>query len=209
MKIEYLSHSCFFVFANGKTVVFDPFANIGYQLKTIKADFVSVSHEHFDHNHTNSIAGKPISIRGDYSDGSLSFSTYDAPHDDVGGFKRGFSRVTVLSAEGYNVCHMGDVGIFDEKLVEKLKNIDVLLVPVGGNYTINAKIAKRYIDAIKPITAVPMHYKWEKSNIDVATVDEFLFLYDKNDISYANCIFPDKIASKITVINIDRSKLVL
>lgn len=184
MKIVYLGHSAFkIVLKNGTTVVTDPYTKVGYELdKTLAADIVTVSHGHFDHNYTAAVNGEPVIIDGtdEYVFDGGRITAISTFHDEQSGALRGKNNVYVLQADGLTVCHFGDLGqAHNARLIERLYGVDVLLIPVGGTYTINAEQAKAYVDAIKPAVVIPMHYKPQDGTLDIAALDGFLSLFDK------------------------------
>lgn len=190
MKITYLGHSCFKITtANGTVVITDPYKGVGYELPCgLTADVVTVSHEHFDHNNTNSIDTACVidgvqarEINGVRITGVKTF------HDEKNGALRGENIVYKIVADGICVCHLGDLGEKCSKvLVEKIGKVDVLLIPVGGTYTIDAIEAKKYADAINARVVIPMHYKPEDGTIDITNAKAFLSLFDGVDYSYEN-----------------------
>ncbi len=175
MKIRYLGHSSFLISGDNKKIVTDPFDKIGYTVERVTADYCTVSHEHFDHNFTCGVNAKHV-IR-ESANGFLAIDSY---HDEDFGAKRGKNRIFKWTIEGITVCHMGDIGEKPNKdLVGKIGEVDVLLIPVGGNYTIDAETAKRYIELIEPRIAVPMHYKDDKSDLDIDGAEKFISLFGK------------------------------
>ena len=155
MKIKYLGHSSFLIIGKDKSVVTDPFGDIGYEMERVSADFCTVSHDHFDHNAVGAVNARKIITSS--TDGFLAVETY---HDPFLGAKRGKNLAFKFSVDGIVLCHMGDVG-------------DVLFIPVGGNYTINYSEALRYVAGIKPKIVIPMHYKTDKCRIDIEGVEPF------------------------------------
>lgn len=186
MKITYLGHSSFlFVSGDGVRVVTDPFSGIGYPFPAVSADVVTVSHGHYDHCAVSSVGGKPAVFRraGKDSFGAWNFTAFRSFHDDAGGRKRGENLIFRMEADGITVCHLGDVGerCFAERK-EALGKIDVLLVPVGGNYTIGAAAAREYVEALRPSIVVPMHFFTPGLKIDIAGPEEFLSLFPAEDV---------------------------
>lgn len=184
MVLNYFGHSCFKVeIARGFSLVIDPFSGIGYEMPKIAADLVICSHLHFDHNYVGgvSFSGLPITKSGVYSypvnGKTLQIEGVDSFHDDKGGTLRGNNIIFKIIYDGIAVCHMGDIG---EKpcsaLIEKLSAPDVLLVPVGGTYTVDARGAWEWIDALAPKIIIPMHFKQKGCSIDIQTADRFLQL---------------------------------
>lgn len=181
MKIEYLGHSCFRITAkNGTKIVTDPYTGVGYELPPdLQANIVTVSHAHFDHNYLDGVQGveKIISEIRVREEKEILFEGILTDHDPKNGTLRGRNTVFKITTDGITVCHLGDLGEpYSPKLIEKIGKIDILLIPVGGNYTIDAKQALAYIHAINPAIAIPMHYRPQDGTIDIAEAEEFLKL---------------------------------
>lgn len=179
MKVKWLGHSSFLITsASGTRIITDPYAtggNIQYGEINEPADVVTVSHEHGDHNNVASIKGNPKVIRETAEAMGMKFKGISTHHDDVQGEKRGSNTVLCFEVDGVKVCHMGDLGHpLTDKQAAEIGKIDVLLIPVGGNYTIDAGIASRICDQLKPGVTIPMHFKNEKCTFPINAVDEFL-----------------------------------
>lgn len=189
MKIRYLGHSCFFLADGaGTSIVTDPYSGIGFPIPKVLASGVTVSHQHFDHNNINAVGGRPAVFdrEGSFQLGAVSISAVSSYHDEVHGLKRGKNLIFKLNMDGLNVCHLGDLGEnCSRALIEKLLPVDILLIPVGGNYTIDAARAKEYVDCLKPKIVIPMHYKVPGLKVDVAPVDGFLSLFSSTCIERA------------------------
>lgn len=190
MKIEYLGHSCFkLTESTGTSVVCDPYSeDIGYKMPAVSADAVTVSHRHYDHDAVKNVIGKPVVIEKE--------SSYDLPgvdvdavksfHDAQRGKLRGENVIFKFRMDGIDVCHLGDLGeACSSDLIETVLPVNVLLIPVGGNYTIDAEMAKEYVDRIMPDIVIPMHYRTKDCKIDIDKVDEFLKLFDEEVIEEA------------------------
>ncbi|MBQ7879612.1 MAG: MBL fold metallo-hydrolase [Clostridia bacterium] len=199
MKIEYLGHSCFALTnAQGVKIVTDPYTGVGYELsKNLHADILTVSHDHFDHNHTaavgavKAVCAAPIrqTVMGVEIEG---VSTY---HDDKQGALRGKNVAFIIKTDGLRVCHMGDLGEpYTEALAEKIGKVDVLLIPVGGTYTIDAAQAKVFVEKLAPRFAIPMHYRPQDGTIDITDAKPFLN-------GYTHVIYPTK--KNETTVNIN------
>ena len=157
MKITFYGHSTFALEMAGLTIVTDP-CSVGYPQKPARADVITESHQHFDHNDTTGIAcPRVLSTKGEWEIGGVSIATRSAYHDDQGGAKRGENLIFVFQGEGLSVAHLGDLGHVSG--VDGLQNIDVLLVPIGGFYTIDTGAAIQVIERVKPRIAIPMHFK--------------------------------------------------
>lgn len=181
MKLRYLGHASFLIEGGGVRVVTDPYGDIGLPFPRVEADGVTVSHAHSDHNNAAAVEGdrkEVFSSSGRFSLGKMKIESFWCAHDACGGQQRGKSLVFCFEADGLRVCHLGDVGEpFSQALCRKICPADVLLIPVGGHYTIDAQEAKRFIQAISPKVAIPMHYFVPGLKVDVAPPDEFLRLF--------------------------------
>lgn len=186
-NIEYLGHSCFLIRGEEERFLTDPFGEIGYEMPKVRAAYVTISHGHYDHCNTIPVNGvkrvftEPLPCMDGQVDGILSF------HDDQKGALRGENVIFRFTVDGVTYAHMGDVGESPRKeLLDFLNGTDVLMIPVGGVYTIDAAGAKAYVDLIRPRLVFPMHYRDPECNIDLHPVDEFLSLFPKEDVEYAS-----------------------
>ena len=186
MKIRYLGHSCFeFTESTGTTIVTDPYGDVGFSMPKTRADAVTVSHSHYDHNNAKAVGGNPVIFdrEGQYEIGGVNLSAIKSYHDNESGKERGENLIFKFRMDGVEVCHLGDLGEdCSSSLIEALLPIHVLLIPVGGNYTIDAQQAKEYVDRIMPSYVIPMHYKTKGLNIDVEKADDFIDLFDEEDV---------------------------
>ncbi len=183
MKITYLGHSCFKLQTSMLSLVFDPFADIGYDVKQTTADVVICSHDHFDHNATHRVkTSKIIASETSEEINGVKIQTLLSYHDDVKGAKRGINRICKIIAEGKTIIHLGDLGFLDENVISFIKNADVLLVPVGGTYTIDPMQARDLICKATPKHVIPMHYKSGNSQINIAPLSYFTQLV--NSVNY-------------------------
>ena len=181
MKLTYFGHSCFALEnAKGVKIVTDPYGEIGYRMPRVRADAVTVSHAHYDHNHVSAVEGAALFDRaGNYSLGGIDFYAVPSFHDNVRGAKRGANLVFVYDIDGICVCHMGDIGMKAETFpFDSLKKVDVLLIPVGGTYTVDAEEAAEYVRRISPSIVIPMHYKTRDLNIAIEGAERFLDALD-------------------------------
>ncbi len=179
MVIEWLGHSCFLVtLKNGTRILFDPYDDtVGYTRVEKEVDAVVVSHQHFDHNNLSRITGNytVIDKPGLHTLGEATIECISTFHDHSGGAHRGENLVSVLSVRGIRLCHMGDIGcVPGEDVVAKLKGVEVLLIPVGGHYTIDAQEALELCERIEPNIIIPMHFKTPATDMDIAPLHEFL-----------------------------------
>jgi L-ascorbate metabolism protein UlaG (beta-lactamase superfamily) len=160
-------------------VAIDPYdEKIGLKPPLLEADVLLITHSHYDHNNAKAIKGKPflISDPGEYEIKGIFIQGISSFHDDVGGKERGQNTIYTLESEGIKICHLGDFGqkeLTDEQL-EKIGNVDILMIPVGGVYTISAKEATKVISQIEPKIVIPMHYQIPKLKIKLESLDKFL-----------------------------------
>jgi L-ascorbate metabolism protein UlaG (beta-lactamase superfamily) len=179
MKIKWLGHASFVITSDtGTKIITDPYevgGGVNYGPIKESADIVTVSHDHADHNNVAAVQGSPRVVRGTVEVKGIKFNGIPTYHDDAGGGKRGKNTILCFEVDGVRVCHLGDLGhqLSDSQLAE-LGKVDVLLIPVGGFYTIDAKVATQLGDRLKPKVIVPMHYKTDKCDYPIAGVEEFL-----------------------------------
>ncbi len=173
MKIKYIGHSCFLITSeNGTSIATDPYDGVGIPMPKLTADAVTVSHAHFDHCNVMAVKTKKVIDRaGKYQIGDIAVSARKHYHDEVKGRKRGETLVFTYLIDGISVCHLGDIGEDDPPADLK---VDVLLIPVGGTYTIDAQKAYEYVKKLKPHIVIPMHYKAGGIKLDIASPDKFL-----------------------------------
>ena len=176
MKIEYLGHSCFkLTESTGTSIVCDPYSEeIGYKMPKTSANAVTVSHTHYDHNAVKNVDGNPEVIQNQtsYSLPGVEVDAVKSFHDDKRGKLRGENTIFKFRMDGIDVCHLGDLGEeCSSALIEAVLPVNVLLIPVGGNYTIDAEMAKEYVDRIMPDIVIPMHYKAKACKLDIDKVD--------------------------------------
>lgn len=182
MKISYLGHSSFKIITDSTTVVTDPFdpAKVGLPYPKVWADLVLSSHDHFDHRYLEAITGDPfvISAPGEYEVKGVRVRGFQTFHDAKEGAERGKNTIYLLEAEGLSLCHLGDLGhLLDEKIVEEFEDLDILLIPVGGGFTIGSSEAAKVVAQLGTKYVIPMHYRIEgmgESFKDLQPVSEFL-----------------------------------
>lgn len=215
MKIRYLGHSCFeLTESTGTKIVTDPYGAVGFRMPSVAADAVTVSHDHFDHNNISAVKGKPVVFNkeGTYEIGGVDVIAIKSYHDGENGEKRGDNLIFKFRMDGLEICHLGDLGEeCSSALIEMLLPVHVLLIPVGGNYTIDAEQAKEYVDRIMPAIVIPMHYKTKGSALDIAKVDEFTDLFDSEEVEELDDseieLFRDDISEESTkIIVMEREK---
>ena len=185
MKIQYFGHSCFVLTSDdGTSIMTDPYGGIGFELPRRAVDAVSVSHGHYDHNNIGAVETRTVLSReGRFTVGDFEISATKSYHDEVKGAKRGENLIFHFRADGVTVCHLGDLGEpFSSDTLSKIAPADVLLIPVGGTYTLDAAQAKEYVDHIRPKIVVPMHYLCKGLRLDIAPPDKFLNDFPKNAV---------------------------
>ncbi|MBQ8537613.1 MAG: MBL fold metallo-hydrolase [Clostridia bacterium] len=175
MLIRYYGHSMFQLeSAQGYRIVTDPFdPTVGYPMREIKAEAVTVSHGHFDHSYTASCpAAKVLDAAGDWSLApGVCLRTVNSFHDEVQGQKRGPNLIFVYEVDGLRLCHLGDLGHeLDAATLEAIGPVDLLMLPIGGTYTVDSQTAWKVAQALGPKVILPMHYK-TRVNADWAIAD--------------------------------------
>jgi L-ascorbate metabolism protein UlaG (beta-lactamase superfamily) len=163
MDITYLGHSSFKIKTRSATVITDPFdpQMVGLKYSGVEGDIVTVSHSHADHNATGRVGGvkKIIEGPGEYEVSGVSIMGFASFHDDKKGEERGKNTIYVIEADGLRVVHLGDIGhTLSDELTDEIGDIDVLMIPVGGFYTIGPKEATEIISKTEPYFVIPMHY---------------------------------------------------
>ncbi len=178
MKITWMGHACFAMeTADGTRIVTDPFdESVGYPLPWGPADIVTVSHEHHDHNCAERLNPRRV-VRGagTVDIGAVHITGIPAFHDEAQGKKRGANTIFVIEADGLRMAHLGDLGHpLSAETRAAIGKIDVLMLPVGGFYTIDGAQAAQEVRALQPRVALPMHYK--TAYLDYPITDEQPFL---------------------------------
>lgn len=179
MKIKYLAHSAFLITSEkGTKIVTDPYEpeeELRYGEITETADIVTASHQHTDHNFVSAVRGNPIVVKTSEEVKGIKVKAVSAYHDAIGGSRRGPNTIFCFDVDGVNVCHCGDLGHeLTAEQVNAVGKVDVLLIPVGGFFTIDAKGAARVAEQLKAKVIIPMHYKTDKTGLPIAGVEEFL-----------------------------------
>jgi L-ascorbate metabolism protein UlaG (beta-lactamase superfamily) len=182
MFISYLGHSCFKIQdkigPDGVTVVTDPFdKSLGLKVPNFEADVVTVSHDHEDHSNSSALRGNPfvIDVPGEYEIKGAMIVGVESFHDDQQGAERGKNIAYRIEVDGISIGHLGDLGhVLSDEEMEQLGVIDILMIPVGGKFTIDAKKAVEVVNQIEPRIVIPMHYKLPDSNVDIDGIDKFI-----------------------------------
>jgi L-ascorbate metabolism protein UlaG (beta-lactamase superfamily) len=182
MDIKYLGHSSFFIKGKQAKLVTDPYDPRILEMKfpKVEADIITVSHQHDDHNQTKLVDGSPLIIDwpGQYERKGMRVYGFQSYHDNKQGSERGENIIFKIE-DDLTVLHCGDLGYMpDGKLLDEIGDVDILMIPVGGYYTIDAAQAAEIIKKIEPAIVIPMHYRTSKTIegpvSKLATIDEFL-----------------------------------
>ncbi|PNX47805.1 MAG: Zn-dependent hydrolase [Thermoplasmata archaeon M11B2D] len=179
LQIRWHGHSCFEI-TNDITIVTDPHdgRSIGIPAPNITGDIILVSHNHYDHNSVKSVEkenSKVITDDRKRTIGTIQINGYPAYHDTVHGEKRGTMILFKFTCDDITFCHLGDLGHeLDEKTIQQIGKIDILFIPIGGTYTIDAERAWKVIQSLKPKITIPMHYRIEGLSLPIAGVEPFL-----------------------------------
>ncbi|MBA4390194.1 MAG: MBL fold metallo-hydrolase [Syntrophus sp. (in: bacteria)] len=205
MKIKWYGHSAFYLATDsGVRIIIDPYepgafgGAIAYGRITDEADLVLTSHEHDDHSYTADIKGKFVHIKekGTYEEKGVKIRAIETFHDTSGGQERGKNLIFLITADDITVAHLGDLGhILEDGTLQDIGKIDILMLPVGGFYTIGAKEATKVMSDLRPALIIPMHFKTDKCGLPIGYVDEFI--KDKNKVRQANT--PEIVITKATL----------
>ncbi|MDO9534172.1 MAG: MBL fold metallo-hydrolase [Bacillota bacterium] len=210
IKIQYLGHASFLVEADELRILMDPFSpQVGYGTLELEADLITVSHEHMDHNYVAAAPDAKV-LRGltsdglgweeiSYSVGEMSITSIPTYHDKASGKLRGRNSIFIFDLGDIRLVHLGDLGhLLNEGDVEKLLPVDVLLVPMGGHYTIDAMEARQVVEQLVPSVVVPMHYQtkvtrnWPISELDIFLEGEEVVLQKgEKPISFSRDNLPE------------------
>lgn len=179
MIITWYGQSCFKIQSGELSLVIDPFSKeIGLTPPRSRTDILLVSHSHFDHANIETIPEGYFLIDGpgEYEIKGTAINGFPAFHDSQQGKELGLTAVYAIEIEGIKICHLGDFG--EEKispeLLEKIGEVDILMVPVGGKFTLDAEAAANAVSRIEPKIVIPMHYHIPGLKVKLNGVDEFL-----------------------------------
>ncbi|MDP3778549.1 MAG: MBL fold metallo-hydrolase [bacterium] len=180
MVITWYGQSCFKIQSGDLVIVIDPFSKeIGLTPPRFRADVALSSHAHDDHNNLESVTGEPFIINnpGEYEVKGAYVHGIETFHDNENGAERGLNTIFLVEIEGIRILHMGDYGDDanrDAQFIEEVGEVDILLVPVGGTFTIDGQRAARLTKDIEPRFVIPMHYKIPGLKIALADNTQFL-----------------------------------
>ncbi len=186
MEIIWYGHSSFSLFDKTKLIT-DPYIHgaydgaVKYDPINEDADIVTASHKHEDHYGIHTIGGNPVIIdkEGVYQEKGFKIEMIKSFHDDKQGALRGENLIgKFITPSNITVIHFGDQGtIPNENILLKLKNADIILIPIGGTFTIDYKEAFEIIEILEPKIVIPMHYKTDKLGFDIDNINNFLSLF--------------------------------
>jgi L-ascorbate metabolism protein UlaG (beta-lactamase superfamily) len=184
MKIKWYGHAAFLITSDqGIKIITDPYepgafgGQLSYGKIKDQADLVITSHDHADHNYTQDLPGDPQIVKGSGSKTIKGISIKGIPtyHDPSKGSERGSNTIFTLKIDHIQLCHLGDLGhLLSDKELAEIGPVDILLIPVGGFYTIDPKEATQVAEQIKPKILIPMHFKTAKCGFPIAPVEDFL-----------------------------------
>jgi len=181
MKIKWLGHACFLITSqDGTKIITDPYAvggGINYSPIEETADVVLVSHGHADHDNVSAMRGKPEVVKGSSTKTAkgIQFKGVATYHDASQGKQRGNNTVFCFSLDDIKLCFLGDLGhVLSPEQVDAIGGVDILFIPVGGFFTIDAGEAGQVCQQLAPKVIIPMHFKTPKCGYPIATVDDFL-----------------------------------
>ncbi len=184
MQIIWHGQACFqLIFSKKKeekvTVVIDPFSTeIGLRLPKMEADILLVTHNHYNHSNVKAVSGSPFLIKGpgEYEIKGIFIQGIEAWHDKSQGKERGKVTIFTIEGEEMRLCHLGDFGQgeLEASQIEKIGNCDILMIPIGGIYTMSAREASKVISQIEPRILLPMHYQIPRLKIKLESLDKFL-----------------------------------
>lgn len=179
MDISFLGHSSFRLKGKNTTVVTDPYdSSTGLKYPKVEADVVTISHDHRDHNAAGLVGGAPfiVSGPGEYEIRGVKIVGVASFHDEKKGELRGKNTIYNIKIDDLYICHLGDLGqtaLTDEQL-EAIGQVDILLIPVGGVYTIDAGGAAKIAASLEAKVVIPMHYAEPTINLKLEPADKFL-----------------------------------
>jgi L-ascorbate metabolism protein UlaG (beta-lactamase superfamily) len=180
MIVTWLGHSCFFLKSEeGLSLLLDPFheSDVGYAMPITEADIVIISHDHMDHNNVDAAGSDPDVIfgPGNYISRKMEITGIKSYHDAKRGKLRGQNTIFCFALDGIRVCHLGDLGhTLSRAQVEAIGPVDLLFLPVGGRYTIDAVGANKVMIQLHPAVTIPMHYRTGALGFELDPVDDFL-----------------------------------
>jgi L-ascorbate metabolism protein UlaG (beta-lactamase superfamily) len=179
MDISYFGHSAFKIKGKTGSIITDPFdpKMVGLKFPPCEADIVTISHDHHDHNQSQLVKGvkKVIDGPGEYEILGITILGFPSYHDEEKGSIRGKNTIYVFEIDGLRIAHLGDLGhALSDSQVEELGDIDILMIPVGGKYTIGPSSATKIVQDTEPTIIFPMHYRIPGKSDELEPVESFL-----------------------------------
>ena len=187
MQIQYIAHATFTIDLNdGRRIIIDPYLGMSFQGRfnyppyPTQADFAVITHDHLDHNYLGDIRNIPVVVRNNWHDDRLDIRSITVFHDKFGGTKFGGTvNMKIIQADGIRLCHMGDCGeILSDEQIQAIGDIDILLIPVGGFYTIDGDEAADLANRIHAKTTIPCHYITPRCSLKLEGPEKFLARYE-------------------------------
>jgi len=214
MQIIWHGHSCFQILTprnKGEvtSILIDPFSEeIGLRPPKLEADIVLMSHDHRGHNNVKTVSGSPflISGPGEYEIKSVFIQGISSSHDQSLGKERGENTIYALEAEDLKLCHLGDLGQKEltEEQLDRIGEVDILMIPIGGVDSISAKEAMKIMSQIEPKITIPMHYQIPKLKIKLDGLDKFL-----KSLGIKSIMPENKLSIKKKDISTEEAKIVI
>lgn len=214
MDIYWLGQSCFKIKGKTATIIIDPYDPefTGLKLpKDLEAQVVLSTHNHKDHNNTAAVAGSPLVAAGpgEYEASGVSIEGVATFHDNVNGTEKGTNTVYHMLIDGINIVHLGDLGHkLTESQLGEIDNTDILMIPVGGKFSLNAELAVEVVAQLEPKIVIPMHYQIPELKIEeLEKVDLFLkeMGAENTEIQPKLSITRDKLPDATTVVVLSKS----
>jgi len=200
LNIKWFGHSMWRVYTDTCNIIIDPFNDIGFPMpENLTADIVISSHEHHDHSNFKLILPpfQKITQIGTYSVKGVTIKMIES-HHSIRNLNDNFMSMILI--DGLSLLHCGDLGVIpDPDKIRAVTDVDILFVPIGGEYTIDAKGAKQLIELVRPKVVFPMHYRLDSSTINnISGFDSFAELYpdieylDTDTVSISKADLPEK-----------------
>ncbi|MCD6178009.1 MBL fold metallo-hydrolase [bacterium] len=196
MRIKWYGQSLFEIITKPQQnsevrIVIDPFdKSLGLSVPKLEADILLVTHHHHDHCNIEAVAGTPFLIDGpgEYEVKGVYIKGIPAFHDNVFGKERGRVTMFTIDSEDIKICHLSDIGQNEltEKQIEEIGEVNILMIPTGGVYTIGPKEASRIINQLEPQVVIPMHYQIPKLKLKLEGIDKFLKVMGIKELEQIN-----------------------
>lgn len=213
MDINWYGQSCFKIKGKSATVIVDPFDPdfVGLKLpKDLEAQVALSTHNHKDHNNVGAVSGNPLVVigPGEYEVAGVSVVGIGSYHDAASGSEKGENTIYHILIDGVNIVHLGDLGhVLTEDQMSQIDTVDILMVPVGGTYTIDAEVAAKVVAQLEPRIVIPMHYQLPGLKTDLAGVEPFLKEMGAENVAPVAklSISRDKLPEETTVVVLSKS----